>query len=480
MEITRRGRSNLNREKHLIRNTIIIGIGTFLPRLASIITLPIVTAYLSKTEYGTYDLILTLISLILPLTTIQIQSSAFRFLVECRNDENRKQIIISNIWFFTILASIIPIITIYLCIGNYNCLTRMSICLYFFFDIIMHTVQQIVRGLGDNKSYSFSTVCNALINMLLVILFVKYMQFGLLGIVLSLVMSNSISTIFLVVKCSLFKYIRFSTLSRNEIKSMLAYSWPLIPNNLSSWIMTLSDRLLLALFMGVEVNAVYAVSKKIPNLLTTVQSTFSQAWQENASLSSKDDDIDEYYTIMFANIFDIVIGACSLLIGMSPVLFSLLIKGDYAEAFSQMPLLFLGMTFMTLSSYLAGIYIADKRTKEIGVSTSIAAFINLLIDVIAIPFFGMYAASISTLISYFFLFIYRILDLKKYHNIKFNFKMIVMYILYLTMLCVVISFNHKVYNLILLVIGMVVAVVLNKKTIIFVIGKIFRRGRNRE
>ena len=47
----------MEREKALAKNTIIIGFGTFLPKVASIITLPIVTGSLTKAEYGTYDLL---------------------------------------------------------------------------------------------------------------------------------------------------------------------------------------------------------------------------------------------------------------------------------------------------------------------------------------------------------------------------------------------------------------------------------------
>ena len=91
----------MEREKALAKNTIIIGFGTFLPKVASIITLPIVTGSLTKAEYGTYDLLLTLISLVLPLATLQIQTAAFRFLVQIREKEEECSRVITNIVFFT-------------------------------------------------------------------------------------------------------------------------------------------------------------------------------------------------------------------------------------------------------------------------------------------------------------------------------------------------------------------------------------------
>ncbi len=456
----------MNREKILVKNTFIIALGTFLPKLASIITLPIVTGYLTKLEYGTYDLILTLVSLILPLFTLQIQSAAFRFLVENRENNLKCCSIITNIITFTIVMSILPLIGVFIYLKNFDIFNRLAICIYFLVDIILNTFQQICRGLGKNKIYSISTILNSFINMLLVVIFILILKMGLLGIICSLIVANLIAITVIAINCKIRNYFTIGVINKSTIKELISYSWPLIPNNLSSWVMTLSDRLLLVFFMGVGTNATYAVAKKIPNLLTSVQSTFSLAWQENASMSSKDEDIDDYYTSMFSNIFRIVIGSCAVLIGFSPILFFLLIKGNYNEAYYQMPILFLGMVFMTLSSYLAGIYIADKKTKEIGITTTIAAIINLFIDIIAIPIIGMYAASISTLVSYIFLFIYRVVDLKKYHTIKFNYAKIVSFICFIFVLSFLSYFNNYYLNIIILILGTLFAILINKNIII--------------
>ncbi len=77
----------MSREKELVKNTFILGLGRFLPKLVQIITLPVITACLTKNEYGTYDLIATLVMLLMPIATLQIQSAAFRFLIDCRGDK---------------------------------------------------------------------------------------------------------------------------------------------------------------------------------------------------------------------------------------------------------------------------------------------------------------------------------------------------------------------------------------------------------
>jgi O-antigen/teichoic acid export membrane protein len=238
----------MNREKSLVKNTIIIGFGTFLPKFASLITLPIVTGDLTKAEYGTYDLLLILVSLVLPLATLQIQCAAFRFLVQIREDEEKCSNVISNIIWFTLGMSVLPLIVIFFMLGKYGVWTRVVICLYFLFDIILQTLQQVVRGLGKNGMYSVSTVLNSLLNMLMIVVLVRVFNMGLVGVVGSMVVANSITSAYLMLKSGIIRYISISRLSWYMIKEMIAYSWPLIPNNLSSWIMTLSDRLILAFF----------------------------------------------------------------------------------------------------------------------------------------------------------------------------------------------------------------------------------------
>ena len=62
----------MSREGKLIKNTAIIMVGKICTQMISFFLLPIYTAILSTEEYGIVDLLNTLISLLLPLITLQI------------------------------------------------------------------------------------------------------------------------------------------------------------------------------------------------------------------------------------------------------------------------------------------------------------------------------------------------------------------------------------------------------------------------
>ena len=104
----------MSRQSKLAKNTIILAIGTFLPKLASFVTLPILTGCLTREEYGTYDLVTVLVSLVLPAATLQIQTAAFRFLIDVRQDKTEIDRIVTNIFAFIIPLSLISLYIFFL------------------------------------------------------------------------------------------------------------------------------------------------------------------------------------------------------------------------------------------------------------------------------------------------------------------------------------------------------------------------------
>lgn len=408
----------MSRESKFIKSTIILAFGTFLPKLASFVILPIISGYMSKLDVGQYDLVTVLESLLLPIATLQIQTAAFRFLIDKRGNEAEVRKIISNIFVFTIPISLLTL-TVLFFIMKLSALTKLFICMYLFFDILANIARQIVRGLGLNHFYSVSAVLNSFTLMIGVVCTIYWLRMGLNGAVLALSIASFTSFAYLFVRAKMYKYISFSLLDKKIIASLLGYSWPMVPNSMSMWVMRLSDRFIVTGIMGLEANAVYSMANKIPHLLTLAQTTFTMAWQENASIVAKDEDVAQYYTDMYRRIYRFMAGCMGMLIAVTPILFKLLIHGDYDEAIPQLPILILAMFFSCLSAYMGGVYVAMMKTKSVGVTTIISAAINFLFNIGTIHYIGLYAASISTLVSYVFLTLFRMIDVRKFVKLKY-------------------------------------------------------------
>ena len=294
-----------------------------------------------------------------------------------------------------------------------------------------------------------------------VFIFIVLLKYGLIGALLSLVIGQFFSLIYLVLKNNLIDNFCLKYVSKKELKELISFSWPMIPNSMSSWVMNLSDRFLITTFIGIEQSAIYAIANKLPNLFAIVQNTFNLAWQENASIVVNDKDSEEYYGKVFEKIFKILVGFMAILIGISPILFKILIRGDYSSSYNHMIILFLAAFFSSIASYFGGIYIAHKRSKEIGITTMIAAAFNFLFNLFTIKKLGIYAASISTLLSYFVLAFYRMKDIQKIQKTYINKSLIFKGSLSLVAMCIICFFQIKFLNMVNFLIGLFLFIYFN-------------------
>lgn len=454
-----------SREKNFVKSTLILAFGTFLPKFASFITLPIYTAYLTQEEYGTFDLITILCTLLLPVATLQIQSAVFRFLLGNKDNEKQTKAIITTLYVFVIPISIIVLIVLYFVLNKLSPLLRLLIIMYYFADILLVVTRQVARGMSKNHIYSVSAVINSFLNMGLVVVLLAFLKTGLNGLTASLTISATVSFIYIFVALKVWKYIDLSTLNKTLFRNIINYSWPMVPNSISLWIMRVSDRVIISWFMGISANAVYAVANKIPTLLQLAQNTFSMAWSESASLSVEDNDAEQYYTNMFRTLHRVMVGFAGLLMAFQPLLFKLLIRGDYDDAYIHISILVLGLFFSNIAVYLGGIYIANMKTKSIGITTIIAAALNFIINIVFIKKIGIFAASLSTAISYLFLMIYRLIDIEKFQKIRYPVAEMIFTELILVAMCIMCAFRTMPFYIINFVTGSVVFVVLNRELI---------------
>lgn len=86
----------------------------------------------------------------------------------------------------------------------------------------------------------------------------------------------------------------------------------------------------------------------------------------------------------------------------------------------------------------------------------------------------MWAASLSTLVGYLFLFIYRIIDLRKYHKLTINNLHIILWVGVLVAFSIVSFINNTVCNYVIFVLGLGTFVYLNRKLISAIMKKLLK------
>lgn len=403
----------MNRTKKLFTNSIIFVIGNMGSKLISFFMVPLYTYYLSTKQFGTVDLLLTTINLCLPLVSLSLYDAVFRFIMDKKI--NHSQIITTAFLATVVLASISGII-----ISFFNFLQKPYLILFgciLLFTAIFTMFQNFVRAIGHSAIFAFSGILNTIIFATVNILLLIVLKWGILGYLLSYLIGIFSSTVFLVVKEKLWTYIRIYNFSYKQLKIMLRYSIPLIPNSLAWWLTNDASRFFILMFVGVAGNGIFAVANKLPSIINVFFNVFTQAWQISAVDEFSSKDKSKYFSSVFKYLFGIqVILVATFLFILRPFV-SVLFSTQYIDAWKFVPIMLLSVLFSNLSAFLGSIYLAAKKTTGIFTTTIIGMVVNLSLSFTLTPKFGIYGTCIGGALGFLIVVLVRIRDVKKFVKI---------------------------------------------------------------
>lgn len=470
----------MSKKKELMKNTIIIFMGKVCTQLISFLLLPLYTSYLLTEEYGFVDLVTTYVTLIVPIITMELEMSVFRYLVDCRKDEKEKKKIFSNN-FIILLASLALFIVLYLVV---TCFWKFDYCYLILFDIIICTFSgnflQITRGVGRTLDYAISCIITGVTTILLNILLIVVFKLGAFGMITSMALANGLGAVYLFIRLKMWQYIDFKKKDKKLIKEMYKYSIPLVPNGISWWIVNVSDRSIITAVLGTAANGIYAVSNKFPTILSSLLGIFNLSWSESAALHVNSPDRDQFFSEVSNTVTKLFTCLGVGMISCMPFVFPILINKNYNDAYNYIPILILGSVFNVIICLYSALYIAKKMTKQVATTSIIGAIINIIINVVLIKYLGLYAAALSTAISYFVMMVYRHFDLKKYMRITYE-KGLLMKTILIFIFAIILYYQHNIYlDILNLVVVVIYSILMNKDFLVSsyktVVSKVFRKS----
>lgn len=452
----------MSKKKDLMKNTIIIFCGKVCTQLISFFLLPLYTGYLATKDYGIVDLITTYVTLLVPIITLELEMSIFRYLVDSRGKDKETKKLMSNNFGVLVIALLIFSI-LYIIVTSF---WKFDFRWLILIDIIICTFSgnflQISRGMGRTLDYSISCLITGALTIVSNILLIAVFKLGAFGMITSMALANGVGALYLFIRLKLYKLINFKLMDKKLIKEMYQYSIPLVPNGISWWIVNVSDRTIISYVLGTAANGLYAVSNKFPTILSSLLGVFNLSWSESAALHINSPDRDEFFSDISNTVTKLFTSLGVGMIACMPFIFPLLINSKYNGAFNQIPILVLGAVFNVVVCLYSAVYIAKKMTKQVATVSIIGAIINITINVLFIKYIGLYAASISTAISYFVMMVYRHIDLKKYVNIKYESGLIVKTFLIFTFSIILYYQKNMILNIINLIVVVIYAFIMNK------------------
>jgi O-antigen/teichoic acid export membrane protein len=455
----------VSKQKDLVKNTLILAFGKMSTQFISFLLLPLYTVFLSPGEFGTVDLIITYITLLVPAITIQLEMASFRFLVDARDNEVEKKRIISNILWLVGLI-VIVCVPVFLLINAYVPIPYVGLVLLnIIVTIFSGLFLQFARGVGKNKQFAIGSIIAGVVMLVGAVVLIAILRMGAEGLLFSIAIANASCALYLFAALKTHKYIGFGLRDRKLQNQLMKYSFPLVPNGISWWVINVSDRTIIAVFLSVAANGIYAVANKFSILFMGVFSVFGMAWTESASMHINAKDRDKFFSDTMNASVRLFGSLGLLLIAIIPLIFTFLIDTKFHEAYLYIPILVVAAFFNVLVSLYGTIYIAKKLTKQVANTSMLAAGINMVINFALIHFIGLYAAAISTVIAYLAMSVYRHYDAKKYVTITYEKHIFVKLTLLYTVVLLLYYYNTMVGNIMSAVFAATIAILLNKSIV---------------
>lgn len=400
-----------SRNKYLLKNTAIFALGNLATKIISFILIPIYTNVLAASEYGIVDLIATISTIAVPILTLNIGEAVMRFNLDRDADRDKvTKIGIVILLIGTIVGlALVPIFKLFAQVADY----AMLIYFYVLFSAASQVFLCDLRGKEMLLKYSVGNALNTLLIAIFNILFLLTFKWGIQGYLLAYTLSSAIVTIYALLAGKGYRAIKKS-FDSEKAREMLRFSVALIPNSFMWWIMNSSNHIMVTGMIGATANGIYAISAKIPTLITSITQIFTQAWSYSAIREKDAVDETEYSNRVFRTMIAVVmiVGIC-VMAAIKPFL-KIYVTPEYYSAWRYTPFLTVGCVFLTLASFMSTSYTVHKDSFGFLFSGLSGALLNIVLNLFLIPVIQVYGAALATCLSYIAVFFFRVFHTRKY------------------------------------------------------------------
>lgn len=395
-------------EKHFLgigKDSLIYGLGNAVLKILALLTAPIFTRVFAPSEYGVMSLIASVISFLSLFLIFGMDNAIFVSFWQYKKE--RKEIISSAFWFLFVWGIFLSLLAIifspyiaHLIFKNgiYQKLLLITFSTAFL-TLLINFCKTILRLEFKAKVFAFISAFNAILATSLMIFFVVYLHKGLLGYFTGSLIGTFITfvlAIFLVRKNIAFK------ISSKRLLEMVKFGAFIVPASLSFFVFDLSDRFFLNHYRTLSEIGLYSIGINIVSILVFFSYALSQAWSPQVLkiYYSSRKVFSEFVPRFFSYylIFFFIIASVISIFGLE--ILKILTTDKFFGAAKVIGPLALAMVFSASNQVTSLGITISRKTKYFAIDTALAAIINILLNFVLIPKYGMIGAGWATAISY--------------------------------------------------------------------------------
>lgn len=394
-------------KQHILKNIgsyITVGL---LPQITGFLMLPIYSRFMLPDDYGVLALCQSFNGMIIIFIGLQLSSALWVLFFDYEGEEQKTYF--STILWAKIFVAVVVVAILFI-FGNFICDLLFSggnVTFYPFLAIVISTAfltnisSHTTRLLQVREQGPLVLKINVFLTATSVgfgVWFVVIQRLGARGALLAGLINGVIGMLIKLAVVREFIRVRFSW---QMFVGSLKFSLPIIPHHLGTFLFVFSDRIILEKFVLIGAIGLYSIANQFGVLVKLVTKSINSALAPNFMKLSK---VDKTQTVKIFKTIIVKWAVFISLVFLCLALFSeetvvLLLPQNYHGACPYIPILLFAYAINGFYVFSMNALSFSKKTIYIPLITGCAGVVNVALNLVFIPKYGVYAAAWTTVVS---------------------------------------------------------------------------------
>ena len=416
--------------RSIVRGTSIYTLGSVLIKASGFLLIPVYTRYLTPDDYGVMSIVTVIVAILTAVLSMGMFQAQTRFYYDFNEDRDKVGRLLFSI--NVLVFSTALLVCVVLCVfgeGLFSRIIESDQVLFYPFVIIaiwtafFHVFNQLVANyyIADKKYTVSATILlvQFLITVVCVIYFVVILGEGALGGVKGVLIAQVVSfAAFYWKYASHFVY----RLNKRYLRDVLAMGLPVTIHSTSTAVLASVDKLIVEAFLPMSAVGLYTLGYKFGLVMSVIVIAVNRAWLPNyfelmkQPAGGRAHEIRRMFCLWMSGLGAMCIAGSV----WSDQLVRLMAAPDFYAAAEVVPLILLAYFFQGIYFFMISPLFFFKKTAMLPLITVAGAAVNVGLNFILIPRWGIMGAAATALASYSIIAVFAWLIGRRYFDPRFE------------------------------------------------------------
>ncbi len=394
----------LQKIRELSKNLAIYGLGDVSIQVVNFALLRVYVQYLSQEDYGILALLGTVEAITKLFFRWGVDGSFMRFWYDCPDDRARQRLA-STLFFFLLATNglllvssvaISPWLSTWLGAPGYTLALQLVLLNTFaigFTFIPFHVLRMQQRA----REFSLLAFARSAATLVLRLVLVVGLGYGVMGVVVA---DLVVTAVLLVVMVRWFAPLIRPVFSAAVLRESLAFGLPRVPHGFAQQVIAVGDKIILTFFVPLPQIGLYAMGVSVGLIQKVFLAAFEYAWAPFYYATVREPGAERVFSTVTTYGVALLALMTAGLSAIAADLLHVVTHGQYTAAAGV-------VAWTSLGVFFQGVYLMTsiglnitRRTEYYPVATAISAAVNIGLNVLLIPRYGIMGAAYANGVAY--------------------------------------------------------------------------------